>query len=55
MKLEVLSEASELIETREIDGMEYFLIPVADNVTVNGIRIRRRRGSGENAGEKAAE
>lgn len=43
MKMEVLSEASELIETRVIDGMEYFLIPVTDNVTVNGIRIRRKK------------
>ena len=42
LKLDVLTEAAELIETRVIDGQEYFLIPVTDNVTVNGIRIRRK-------------
>ena len=42
LKLEILQEAGELIETRVIDGIEYFLIPVTDNVTVNGVRIRRK-------------
>lgn len=44
LKLDILQEAAELVETRVIDGMEYFLIPVTDNVTVNGIRIRRKEG-----------
>ncbi len=39
LKLDVNTEATELIETRVIDGVEYFLIPVADNVSVNGIKI----------------
>ena len=44
LKLDILQEAAELVETKVIDGMEYFLIPVTDNVTVNGIRIRRKEG-----------
>ena len=43
LKLDVLTEAAELIETRVIDGQEFFLIPVTEDVTVNGIRIRRKR------------
>ena len=42
ISLDVDAESAELVETRVIDGMEYFLIPVTDNVTVNGIRIRRK-------------
>ena len=42
IRLDISAEAADLVETRVIDGVEYFLIPVADNVTVNGIRIRRK-------------
>ena len=42
LKLDVLTEAAELIETRVIDGREFFLIPVTEDVTVNGIRLRRK-------------
>ena len=42
VRLDVDAEAADLVETRVIDGIEYFLIPVTDNVTVNGIRIRSR-------------
>lgn len=35
---------TDLIETRMIDGQEYILIPVTDNVEVNGIRIRTEQG-----------
>ena len=43
LKLEVLTEAAELIETKVIDGQEFLLIPVTEDLTVNGIRIRRKR------------
>ena len=43
LKLDILTEAAELIETRVIDGQEFFLIPVTEDVTVNGIRIRRKK------------
>ena len=36
VRLDVDAEAADLVETRVIDGIEYFLIPVTDNVTVNG-------------------
>ena len=42
LKLDVKPESAELIETRVIEGREYFLIPVTDNVTVNGIRLRAK-------------
>ncbi|MEE8886611.1 MAG: DUF4317 domain-containing protein [Eubacteriales bacterium] len=40
VKISVDSSRTDLIETRVIDGIEYLMIPVTDNVTVNGIRIR---------------
>lgn len=42
MDMKIDAGASEVIQTRVIDGTEYFLIPVRDSVTVNGIRIRSR-------------
>jgi hypothetical protein len=43
VKLSVKSEVSDVVETRVIDGREYFLIPVSDNLEVNGIRIRQKK------------
>ena len=43
VKISVDSARTDLIETRIIDGVEYLMIPVTDNVTVNGIRIRSGR------------
>lgn len=42
MKLNVKSEVSDIVESRIIDGREYLLIPVSDNIEVNGIRIKCR-------------
>ncbi len=44
VKIAVDPTRTDLIETRVIDGVEYLLIPVTDNVTVNGIRIRASAG-----------
>jgi len=41
MKLDVKSESADLVETRVIDGREYLLIPIADDIEVNGIKIRQ--------------
>ena len=30
---------ADLIETRIIDGKKYFLIPVSEDVTVNGVNV----------------
>lgn len=43
MKLNVKSESMETLETRVIDGREYLLIPIADDIEVNGIRIRQTK------------
>ncbi|MGN0361718.1 MAG: DUF4317 domain-containing protein [Bilifractor sp.] len=40
VKIAIDSSRTDLIETRQIDGIEYILIPLTDNVEVNGIRIR---------------
>uniref|UniRef100_I5AR96 DUF4317 domain-containing protein n=1 Tax=Eubacterium cellulosolvens (strain ATCC 43171 / JCM 9499 / 6) TaxID=633697 RepID=I5AR96_EUBC6 len=40
VKISVAASRTDLIETRVIDGIEYILIPVTNNVEVNGIRIR---------------
>ena len=42
LQLKLQSDASELLSTRVIDGREYFLIPVSEDVTVNGIRLRTK-------------
>ena len=41
MKLDIKSESADLVETRVIDGREYLLIPIADDIEVNGIKIRQ--------------
>ena len=35
------SEVSQILTTKVIDGQEYLLIPVSDDIEVNGIRIRQ--------------
>ncbi|MBQ9613329.1 MAG: DUF4317 domain-containing protein [Lachnospiraceae bacterium] len=40
IKISVKSDMSAMITTRILDGMEYLLIPVQDDVELNGIRIR---------------
>lgn len=42
LRLSVKAEVSEIVETRIIDGREYILIPVSDNLELNGIRIRNK-------------
>ena len=39
MKISVKADMSDMLKTRVIDGMEYLLIPVTDELEVNGIRI----------------
>ena len=41
LKLQIKSDSAELLETRIIDGEEYLLIPLTDNLEVNGIRVRK--------------
>lgn len=54
MKLNVKSESTDLVETRVIDGHEYLLIPIADDLEVNGIRIRQNLGALKAVKEAAA-
>ena len=49
MKLDVKSENAGLVETRVIDGREYLLIPIADDIEVNGIKIRQNLQSESSA------
>lgn len=45
VKIRVNAEMSEMLRTKVIDGMEYLLIPVVDDLEVNGIRIlQTKRG-----------
>ena len=39
LKISVKSDMADMLKTRVIDGMEYLLIPVVDELEVNGIRI----------------
>ena len=43
LKISVKSDMSDMLKTKVIDGMEYLLIPVTDELEVNGIRIRQRQ------------
>ena len=36
----VRPDRADLVETREIDGRRCLVIPITDEVTVNGIRVR---------------
>ena len=47
LQLKLQSDASELLSTRVIDGREYFLIPVSEDVTVNGIRLRTKTAAAD--------
>lgn len=42
LHLKIKNEVSAILESKIIDGKEYLLIPVSDNLEVNGIPIRRR-------------
>ncbi len=53
VKISVKSEMSSMITTRVIDGREYILIPVQDDIEFNGIRLLTTRvndGNGAEAG-----
>ena len=39
IQIQVKPDKSDLIETRTIDGKKYFLIPVSEDVTVNGVNV----------------
>jgi hypothetical protein len=39
LKISVKADMADMLRTRVIDGMEYLLIPVVDELEVNGIRI----------------
>ena len=43
LRISVRSEMADMLKTRVIDGMEYLLIPVTDELEVNGIRILQTR------------
>lgn len=53
VKISVKSEMSSMITTRVIDGREYILIPVQDDIELNGIRLlttRQEKREDEGAG-----
>ena len=40
--LRIKNEVSAILESRIIDGKEYLLLPISDNLECNGISIRRK-------------
>ena len=42
LHLRIKNEVSAILESRIIDGKEYLLLPISDNLECNGISIRRR-------------
>lgn len=51
VKISVKSEMSSMITTKVIDGREYILIPVQDDIELNGIRLLTTRRDGEDGDE----
>ena len=51
----VSPDRSDLVETKIIDGRECLVIPITDEVQVNGIRIRHAHPQKDSAGIPAAE
>lgn len=47
LQLKIKNEVSAILESRIIDGKEYLLLPVSDNLEVNGIPVRRKLAEGE--------
>ena len=43
LKISVKADMADMLKTRVIDGMEYLLIPVVDELEVNGIRILQKK------------
>ena len=43
LKISVKADMTDMLKTKVIDGMEYLLIPVVDELEVNGIRILQTR------------
>ncbi|MDO4622329.1 MAG: DUF4317 domain-containing protein [Eubacteriales bacterium] len=54
-KISIDASRQDLLETRIIDGREYLLIPVSDNVTVNGIHIHAAGGPTDDVYEEDEE
>ena len=48
LHLRIKNEVSAILESRIIDGKEYLLLPISDNLECNGISIRRRLSAKEN-------
>ena len=47
LHLRIKNEVSAILESRIIDGKEYLLLPISDNLECNGISIRRRLSAKE--------
>lgn len=52
--IHVNPERAELVETRNIDGRRCLVIPMEDNVEVNGIRVRVGAGAGNDPNEASS-
>ena len=55
IRISVKSDMTQMITTRILDGREYLLIPVQDEIEVNGIRIVSKVGMQEDRQEEADE
>ena len=47
LHLRIKNEVSAILESRIIDGKEYLLLPISDNLECNGVSIRRRLSAKE--------
>ena len=52
VSIRISADRSDLIEKRIVDGRACLVIPITDEVTVNGIRVRNEPGSADSDGRK---
>ena len=50
IRISIKSDMKDMLKTRVLDGREYLVIPIQDEIEVNGIRILPRKQGGEEAG-----
>ncbi|MBQ1922958.1 MAG: DUF4317 family protein, partial [Lachnospiraceae bacterium] len=49
VRISIKSDMKDMLKTRVLDGREYLVIPIQDEIEVNGIRILPRKQGREDA------
>ena len=55
VRISIKSDMKDMVKTRVLDGREYLVIPIQDEIEVNGIRILPRKQGGQEAAREEEE